>query len=59
MTGLTDPEFRALLPVCVQAFERYMATRTVDGHPRTSRRYSAYVNCPLPTMAEKLLFMLS
>jgi Helix-turn-helix of DDE superfamily endonuclease len=59
MTGLTDPEFQALLPWFERAFERAMATRTIDGQPRTSRRYRAYVNGPLPTMADKLLFMLS
>ena len=37
----------------------YMGTRTIDGQPRTSRRYSPYVNCSLPTMADKLLFILS
>jgi len=59
MTGFTDAEFQALLPVFEQAFERYMATRTIDGQPRTSRRFSPYVNCPLPTTADKLLFILS
>jgi hypothetical protein len=59
MTGLTDTEFQALLPPFEQAFETYMETRTIDGQPRTSRRYSPYVSCPLPTMADKLLFILS
>lgn len=59
MTGFTATEFQALLPHVEQAFETYMETRTIDGQPRTSRRYSPYVNCPLPTMADKLLFILS
>jgi Helix-turn-helix of DDE superfamily endonuclease len=59
MTGLTDTEFHALLPHCAQAFETYLGTHTIDGPPRTSRRYSPYVSCPLPTMADKLLFILS
>jgi hypothetical protein len=59
MTGLTATEFQALLPHFAQAFETYLGTRTIDGQPRTSRRYSAYVTCPLPTMADKLLFILS
>lgn len=59
MTGLTDTEFHALLPHFERACEQYMRTRTIDGQPRTSRRYSSYVNCPLPTMADKLLFILS
>lgn len=59
MTGLTDTEFQALLPHVEQAFETYLGTRTIDGQPRTSRRYRAYVTCPLPAMADKLLFILS
>jgi hypothetical protein len=41
MTGLTATEFQALLPIFEQALERSMATRTIDGQPRTSRRYRA------------------
>jgi len=59
MTGLAETEFQALLPHFEQAFETYLGTRTIDGHPRTSRRYSPYVTCPLLTMADKLLFILS
>jgi hypothetical protein len=59
MTGLTATEFQALLPHFEQAFETYMGTRTIAGQPRTSRRYSPYVTCPLPTMADKLLFILT
>jgi Helix-turn-helix of DDE superfamily endonuclease len=59
MTGLTATAFHALLPHFEQAFRMYMGTRTIDGHPRTSRCYSPYANCPLPTMADKLLFILS
>jgi hypothetical protein len=36
-----------------------MRGRTVDGHPRTSRRYSTYDTCPLPAMADKWLFILT
>jgi hypothetical protein len=59
LSGLTDAEFQALLPHFEQAFVTYMQDRTIDGQPRTSRRYSAYDNCPLPTMADKLLFILT
>ena len=59
MTGLTEAEFTALLPHFEQAFVIYMRDRSIDGQPRTSRRYSTYENCPLPTMADKLLFILS
>jgi Helix-turn-helix of DDE superfamily endonuclease len=59
LTGLTEAEFQALLPYFEQAFVTSMHDRTIDGQPRTSRRYSAYDNCPLPTMADKLLFILT
>jgi hypothetical protein len=59
LTGLTDAEFQALLPYFEQALVTSMHDRTIDGQPRTSRRYSAYDNCPLPTMADKLLFILT
>jgi hypothetical protein len=59
MTGLTEAEFTVLLPYFEQAFVTYMRERTIDGQPRTSRRYSTYETCPLPTMADKLLFILS
>jgi len=59
MTGLTEAEFMALLPHFEQAFVVYMHDRTIDGQPRTSRRYSTYEICPLPTTADKLLFILT
>ena len=40
MTGLTEAEFQGLLPAFERAFVTYMQDRTIDGHPRTSRRYS-------------------
>jgi hypothetical protein len=59
LTGLTDAEFQALLPHFEQAFVAYMQDRTIDGQLRTSRRYSTYGTCPLPTLADKLLFILT
>ena len=59
LTGLTEAEFEALLPHFEQAFITYMHDRTIDGQPRTSRRYSSYNTCPLPTLADKLLFILT
>ena len=59
MTGLTEPEFTALLPHFEHALAAYLQDRTIDGQPRPSRRYSSYDNCPLPTMADKLLFILT
>jgi hypothetical protein len=59
LTGLTEAEFHALLPHVEQAFVTYMQDRTIDGQPRTSRRYRSYATCPLPTLADKLLFILT
>ena len=59
LTGLTEAEFQALLPHFEQAFMTYMDERTIDGQPRTSRRYTTYDTCPLPTIADKLLFILT
>src|SRR6266705_1419009 len=59
MTGLPEAEFTALLPYFEQALVTYMQDRTIDGQPRTSRRFSTYDTCPLPTMADKLLFILT
>ena len=59
MTGLTEAEFMVLLPHFEQAFVASMRHRTMDGNPRTSRRYRTYDTGPLPTMADKLLFILT
>jgi hypothetical protein len=59
MTGLTEQEFTALLPHFEHACGAYMQDHTIDGQPRTSRRYSTYDTCPLPTMSDKLLFILT
>jgi Helix-turn-helix of DDE superfamily endonuclease len=59
MTGLTESEFTALLPHFEHALAAYLQDRTIDGQPRTSRRYSAYDNSPLPTIADKQLFILT
>jgi hypothetical protein len=59
MTGFTPQEFTALLPHVEHACLAYMADRTIAGQPRTSRRYSPYESSPLPTMADKLLFILT
>ena len=59
LTGLTRQEFEALLPHFEHALVAYLQDRTIDGQPRTSRRYSTYDNCPLPTIADKQLFILT
>lgn len=58
MTGYTLEEFEALLPYFQAEFENYVAVYRLDGQKRTKRRYSEYKNSPLPTIADKLLFIL-
>ena len=57
LTGYTVEEFDALLPAFTEQFEAQMRTTTLAGKPR-QRPYVSYRNCPLPTMADKLLFIL-
>ncbi len=58
LTGYTVREFQALLPYFQARFESHMATTTLRGQPRTGRRYSTYHNAQLPTIEDKLLFIL-
>jgi len=58
LTGYTLEEFRALLPVFVTSFLAYVQDYTLTGKPRQKRQYVAYKNSPLPTMEDKLLFIL-
>lgn len=58
LTSLTRAEFTALVPAFEIAFLARMQTHTIDGLPRLNRRYTPYTNSPLPTMEDKLLFIL-
>jgi hypothetical protein len=58
MTGYTVAEFEALLPHFQAEFEKHVAIYRLDGKKRSKRSYSAYKNSPLPTVADKLLFIL-
>lgn len=58
LTGYTPPEFEELLPYFSAAFAAHMEKYTVTGKPRRARRYSTYKNSPLPTIEDKLLFIL-
>src|SRR5262249_15544916 len=40
------------------AFHARMAAWRMDGKLRTARRFTVYKNCPLPTPADRLLFIL-
>lgn len=59
LTGYTVKEFLALLPHFQAEFEQHMETHTLRGEPRGKRRYSEYKNSPLPTIEDKLVFILS
>ena len=58
LTGYTVVEFQTLLPYFSQCFMAYVAAYTLEGKPRQKRCYTTYANSPLPTMADKLLFIL-
>ena len=58
LTGYTEAEFQALLPYFASQFEAYIAKHTLEGKKRKRRGYVAYKNSPLPTIEDKLLFIL-
>ena len=58
LTSLTVDEFATLLAPFEAAFLQYMAAWTLLGQCRQARRYTTYKNCPLPTPADRLLFIL-
>jgi hypothetical protein len=59
MTGLTEQEFTALLRPFEYVYVAYMQDHTIAGQSRSSLCYSTYGTCPLPAMADKLLFILT
>lgn len=59
LTSLTEHEYAALLPAFETAFLAHMDKWTLEGKPRTARAYSQYANCPLPSAADRLLFILT
>jgi hypothetical protein len=58
-TGYTCEEFDALLPYFSNLFYERMQKYRLDGKPRGKRKYSDYGNSPLPTMPDKLFFILN
>ena len=58
MTGYTDEEFQALLLYFSVQFCAYMEEYTLEGKKRTRRGSIPYKNSPLPTIEDKLLFIL-
>ena len=59
LTSLTLDEFEQLVPPFETAFQAHMAQWRLDGKPRTSRQFSVYKNCPLPTPEDRLFFLLT
>ena len=57
-TTLEPKEFADLVPVFETCFLERMRDYTIDGLPRLNRRYTPYKNSPLPTIEDKLLFIL-
>ena len=58
LTTLEPDEFADLVPVFETCFMERMREYTLDGLPRLNRRYTPYKNSPLPTIEDKLLFIL-
>jgi hypothetical protein len=59
LTSLTVEEFEQVVEPFEVAFVRHMQDWTMEGLPRSSRRYSQYATCPLPSPEDRLLFILS
>jgi hypothetical protein len=58
MTGYRVKEFEALLPHFRVEFEKHVAVYRLDGKKRVKRRYTEYKNSALPSLEDKLLFIL-
>ena len=58
MTGYTTQEFVALLPQFQKSYDEYLTQYTIEGYERTGPVPASYHNSPLPTMEDKLLFIL-
>lgn len=59
LTGYTADEFRALFSFFRVRFQAYVSRFTLEGKPRQHRTYSTYKNSTLPSLEDKLLFILS
>jgi hypothetical protein len=58
-TSRTLDEFEQLVPPFEAAFQARMAVWRMDGKPRTTRRFTVYKTCPLPTPEDRLFFSLT
>jgi Helix-turn-helix of DDE superfamily endonuclease len=59
LTSLTVEEFELLVSPFERAFLAHMQNWTLEGKPRTARRYSQYASCPLPSPEDRLFFILT
>jgi hypothetical protein len=57
-TSLTLDESQQLVLPCEGAFQARMAAWRMDGKPRTACRLSVDKHCPLPTLEDRLFFLL-
>jgi hypothetical protein len=58
LTSLTPKEFADLVPLFTTSFSEYLDEQTIEGYERVGRRFVPYRNSTLPTMEDKLLFIL-
>lgn len=58
-TGLNSATFTGFLPHFTLAMQRYLDHTTLDGYVREGDRAITYTNSPLPTPADRLLFILT
>ena len=58
LTSLTPLEFANLVPLFTTSFYEYLEEQTIEGYERVGRSYVPYRNSTLPTMEDKLLFIL-
>jgi hypothetical protein len=58
LTSLTPEEFADLVPLFTTSFYQYLDEQTIEGYERVGRRFVPYRNSSLPTMEDKLLFIL-
>jgi hypothetical protein len=58
-TGLDSATFADFLPHFTLAMQRYLDHTTLDGYLREGERAITYANSPLPTPADRLLFILT
>jgi hypothetical protein len=57
-TSLTLEEFQTLVPPFEAAFQAHTAVWRRDGKPPTTRQFTVYKTCPLPTPEDRLFFLL-